>query len=1208
MSLSHMKKSSRAKQESKVSHFRAWKSGKIWLYGASILASLFVFGLAPTFVTNPSFGSIVVQADAAKSGTTILVNSGQMNGAKYIYIWNQNTGSIDGQMSYVGNGYFAYTYSGAAPSAITLALSDTDGQTGSNWPGDRGKLPGEDGRGNVTGILPTYHFITVNGSTVQQESAPTLTAPAALAEGTSGTSYDLSAQAQPVYATTYRTTALTPSNLTYSVTDPNGVAVSMSGATFVPTSAGDYTVTYEQNYTDAAGQTYGVRATKTLTVKNQITTPTLANTDVSYTDGTELSPKLALDLSTYYIGDEIQVPDAPQIQGKSFVGVTYNGIAVQVGDKITLTAKGAFVYTYVSYFTSLTPAATSTGQVGATIDAATLETLVDPSNSAVSIRNATITVKDSSGNNIPLDGSYQGHYWVLGTTFTPTYAETYTITYSYTDQSGTVQTATQTVKVLPAPTIDASGIPMSSDGSNTLVVNADASGHYQFDPSISITGINQGYDANGNPVANVIYNPVTYTDPATGVTDSSQFPVGSMTVLDANGNEVDPRTLTVGTYTIEWQYDGADGTAILVIQILPAGKIALTISANQYDVIPSGQTVDLSLSASDGSAYVSLTDSNGKAVDLLSALADGSLTIEVTDPFGTIITLTGTSFTTSLNGYYSINYDYTDPTTGMHVSAQGSIFVQPQVIAPNDSVLQEGKGTFTFDTPTVVDAENGGQTDGTGYVKNPNYFPYDTNISDGNMSDAGNFTSKTLTDASGKVISPADFGKLKAGTYKATYVYSYSDRWNSSNTNSSTYGADFQISVTQTVYVSNLTVDNGAGTVGTELNLATLITDKTDSTGTPTAQAISYALVNADQTLTGLSEKWTPTQSGTYRIQYSYIDANSGLQVTAIATIIVKNGTLVAPKDVTQTATSFVPPLTLTNQSGNAVTVTAKVSGNADLSALTPGTYTITYTASGYDTVTQKLIITAPATPATTTVDHTANNGDGLTPNRTISLAGNVGDSVTIPTAAQVAGNNKTGYTLTKITFNGAVVQAGDTVALAEKNALVYHYTKNPVNTDISVTKNVDEKGNVLSDTTGYELVSSNVNPPVVVVINPDGDTETTITTVKVWKRKVNPIVPDKTTPPKRPALHFGGIPGVKSLPDSDNQQPKPVSKEEQALPNTGENSDNQQSKPATKTQKTLPNTGETSDSKLLSSGVSLMTLLIATLGIEILKKRKKEL
>ena len=195
MSLSHMKKSSRAKQESKVSHFRAWKSGKIWLYGASILASLFVFGLAPTFVTNPSFGSIVVQADAAKSGTTILVNSGQMNGAKYIYIWNQNTGSIDGQMSYVGNGYFAYTYSGAAPSAITLALSDTDGQTGSNWPGDRGKLPGEDGAGNVTGILPTYHFITVNGSTVQQESAPTLTAPAALAEGTSGTSYDLSAQA-----------------------------------------------------------------------------------------------------------------------------------------------------------------------------------------------------------------------------------------------------------------------------------------------------------------------------------------------------------------------------------------------------------------------------------------------------------------------------------------------------------------------------------------------------------------------------------------------------------------------------------------------------------------------------------------------------------------------------------------------------------------------------------------------------------------------------------------------------------------------------------------------------------------------------------------------------------------------------------------------------------------------------------------------------
>ncbi|GHU37047.1 hypothetical protein FACS1894193_01550 [Bacilli bacterium] len=1272
MSLSRMKKSNKVTQESKVPCFRVWKSGKVWLYGASILASLFVFGLAPTFVTNASFGSIVAQADVVKSGTTILVNSAHMNGAKYIYIWNQNTGSIDGQMSYVGNNYYAYTYSGAAPSALTLALSDIDGQSGTSWPGERGNMPVADGAGNVTGILPTYHFVTVNGSSVQEESAPTLTAPSALPDGVSGTRYDLSAQAQPVYATTYATTALTQGNLTYRVTDAKGAAVTMSGATFVPTSAGVYTVTYEQSYTDAAGQTYGVEATQTLAVTNHIATPvkgqdivsgistdlsatalgvtssdgsltptivsvtldgqpvkpdssslthytfgtsgtyvvtyadstgatgtitgkvtpatpTLADTDVSYTDGTALAPTTSIDLSVAYVGDEIQVPDAPQIQGKSFVGVTYNGVAVQVGDKITLTAKGALVYTYVAYFTSLTPAGTSTGQVGTALDAASLQTLVDPNNSAVSITNATITVTDSTGNSIPLDGSYQGHYWVLGTTFTPSYADIYTITYSYTNQSGTVQTATQTVNVLPAPTIDASGIPMSADGTNTLVVNADASGSYHFNPSISITGINQGYDIDGNPVATVIYMPVTYTDPATGVTDSSQFPVGGMLVLDSDGNDVDPATLTIGTYTVEWQYAGANGTAVMVIQILPAGKVAPTISANQYDLVPSGQTVDLNLASSDGAAYVSLTDSNGQAVDLVSALADGSLTIAVTDPFGASVGLTGTSFTTSLNGYYSINYDYTDPTTGLSISAQGSIFVQPQVIAPDASGLQAGKDTFIFDTPQVVDAENGGKTDGTGYVRNPNYVGYDTNVSDGNMSDAGNFTSKTLTDASGNVILPANFDKLQAGTYTATYVYSYSDRWHSNHTNSSTYGTEFQISVIQTVYVSNLTVDNGTGTVGTAINLAALITDKTDTTGAPTSQTIAYALVNADQTLTALPENWTPTQSGTYHIQYSYRDANSGLQVTAIATITVNNGTLTAPKDVTQTATTFTPETTLTDQSGHQVTVTARISDNADLSALRPGTYTITYTALGYDVITQQLTITA-ITPATTTVDHKANNGDALTPNNSISLVGNVGDTVKIPVASQVTGHNQTGYQLDKITFNGVIVQAGDDVTLTENNALIYHHTKNPVNTDINETKNVDEQGKVLNDTTGYELVSSTVKPAVVSTINPYGDTATITTTVNVWRLKATPTTPVKETLEKgnaaqESASNSGNVVAVKTLPNTDTQP----------------------SKPATNNLKELPQTGETSDSRLVNSGLGLMTFLIVVLG-GTLKKRREDI
>lgn len=65
-----------------------------------------------------------------------------------------------------------------------------------------------------------------------------------------------------------------------------------------------------------------------------------------------------------------------------------------------------------------------------------------------------------------------------------------------------------------------------------------------------------------------------------------------------------------------------------------------------------------------------------------------------------------------------------------------------------------------------------------------------------------------------------------------------------------------------------------------------------------------------------------------------------------------------------------------------------------------------------------------------------------------------------------------------------------------------------PTNEDRYVTVDVDESGNVLASTEGYSLVSESTDGGVVEVINEKGDTVTTYTTIRVWKK-------DAVTPPE---------------------------------------------------------------------------------------------
>ena len=75
---------------------------------------------------------------------------------------------------------------------------------------------------------------------------------------------------------------------------------------------------------------------------------------------------------------------------------------------------------------------------------------------------------------------------------------------------------------------------------------------------------------------------------------------------------------------------------------------------------------------------------------------------------------------------------------------------------------------------------------------------------------------------------------------------------------------------------------------------------------------------------------------------------------------------------------------------------------------------------------------------AETTVSYKAGT-ETLNPTTPVTLTGNVGTKVSIPTAPTV-----TGYTLEKVKFNGTDVSAGSLVTLLATNMLEYSYTKDP--------------------------------------------------------------------------------------------------------------------------------------------------------------------
>ena len=261
-----------------------------------------------------------------------------------------------------------------------------------------------------------------------------------------------------------------------------------------------------------------------------------------------------------------------------------------------------------------------------------------------------------------------------------------------------------------------------------------------------------------------------------------------------------------------------------------------------------------------------------------------------------------------------------------------------------------------------------------------------------------------ITNSSG---TPVTNGQLSAGTYTVTYsAAGYANVTQtlvvtdpadttppaapivSGVTGNSTNG----YTVTGTAEPnSTITIKNGSGT--------TVGTGTTDGSGNYTVTLPGSVGPNAPLNVTATDSSGnvsTPTPTTTPADPVSpVLVAPTGNLTATTSAVSASNATATIPTTLKNSAGADVAVTSvITNSSGTAVT-------NGNLSA---GTYTVTYTAAGYEDVTQTLVVsdpadtTAPDAPVVGSVTGNSTNGYTVTgtaePNSTITIKNNNGDTV----------------------------------------------------------------------------------------------------------------------------------------------------------------------------------------------------------------------
>ena len=828
--------------------------------------------IAPT-ATDDS-GSTV--AGSALNGSSVLTNDAGTG-----LSITSNTAPSNGTVTVAANGSYAYTptagYSG--PDSFTYAATDASGQT----------------TVGVVQLIVTPLVVNNTGST----SADTVLNGSSVLTNDSGSSLTAVLSTAPSH----------------------GIVVVASNGTYVYTPAAGYSGPDSFTYTatDASGQ-------------NGTATVTLAVTPTATADWATTSA------NTTHVGSSVLVNDLGS-------GLTVTGHTSPSHGTVAIASTGTYTYVPTAGYSgpdlftyTVTDASgqTSSATVSVTVGPRALDdTATTPSGAAL---NGTSVLANDLGSGLTVTANTAPAHGTLvmfadGTyVYTPTtgYSGPDTFSYTTTDATGQIATATVTIAVKPVSTNDTATVAAGTSLTGTTVLGNDVG------TSLTVTS--------STPATHgvvVIGTDGTYTyTPAAGYSGPDSF---TYTVTDASGQTA---TATVAI-TVTPVATGDIG-------VTPAGTaLAGTVLGNDFGTT---LTVTSSTAATHGSLTIA-TNGSYTYTPVAGYSGPDSFTYTTTDASGqtstATVTLTvnplavndstGTAVNTTLNGSAVLANDLG---SGLSVTSN---------TAPaHGTVVMNADGTYVY-TPTTgysgTDSFTYTATDAVGHTAVatvslaigsaalPDTASTPANTPLAGASVLGNDLGTGLVVTSSTPPSHGTLSMNPDGIYTYTPAVGYSGpdsfTYTTSDTSGQTATAAVTLTVTPTAASDAASVVAGATVTGNVL---------TDDAGTGltvlsnTAAAHGTVVVNSDGTF---SYTPLPGYSGPDSFTYTVIDS-AGQTTTATVTINVAPAAL-GDTGTTSANTPLVGSTLLGNDAGVGLTVTANSAPSHGTVVVNPdGTYTYT--------------------------------------------------------------------------------------------------------------------------------------------------------------------------------------------------------------------------------------------------------------------------
>ena len=566
--------------------------------------------------------------------------------------------------------------------------------------------------------------------------------------------------------------------------------------------------------------------TVTYTIDGYTTTATVTVTSQASLDvqGSTLKPGAVWNAKDNFIG------------GTDENGAALDFSQITVTGSVNTNKPGSYKVTY----TYTDTAGNETSQT-ITITVSDTNASIDAADSAIKV-GSTWHAKDNFNNAVNADGTTNVDFkdvTVSGDTVNTKVPGTYHVTYRFTDSTGA--TITKTVKVVVyGITLNETDKTLSTTNnwdpmSNIKqAVNSDGT-----DASVTVTMT----DADGKAVTSLT-KPGVYTITYISADDSV-----TATVTITNGatlNVVDSTVKPGAVWNAKDNFIGGtdeNGNALDFSQITVTGAVntnkpgSYKVTYTYTDAAGNETAQTITITVSDTDANIDANDSTLKLGDIWNAEdnfnaavnADGTTNVAFKD-----VTVSGDTVNTNVPGTYNVTYTFKD-STGATISKTVKVVVYGITL---NETNKEISTTSNWDPTTNVKKATNGAGDELG----------------------GSDLAITIADETGKTVTDL----TKPGTY--TVTYSFMTRAGESFTTSAT------IVVTNK---ASLNVNDSNLTAGDSWKPADNFVSGTDENG----DALDFSQI----TVTGSVDTNT---AGTYKVSYSYTDAN-GDSITKVITVTV---------------------------------------------------------------------------------------------------------------------------------------------------------------------------------------------------------------------------------------------------------------------------------------------------------------------------------